>query len=254
MGVSRRRRAAGISEFKRLERPGERITWGYERKTNYFNSLENAADHVHANFVHARSAFSTIGVNREIPEIEPWETDFGIAFNTKYKEGKNGRHYVVMPLAIFIMIAEEGLDKLVDHLAFRIPIDDYSHRAFIVNLFEIFGEERDRYHGETARAPRGDGRACPLMTTSCNPSFAVKSTSTKFPIAPISVGIQDSVVMETQPPSAIASPTSSAVPTAPRSCCGASTRVRSRLSRRQAAQTLDLSRRSRSRPGRLRFL
>jgi 5,5'-dehydrodivanillate O-demethylase len=185
-------------EFKRLERPGERITWSYERRTNYFNSMENGADHVHANFVHERSAFSTIGVNREIPEIEPWETDFGVAFNTKYRDGKNGRHYVVMPLAIFIMIAEDGLDKLVDHLAFRIPIDDRSHRAFIVNLFEIFGEERDRYV-EKRHQRRLALQRLPSHDDVVQAVIRGEIHIDEVPDRPDLVGIQDSVVMETQP-------------------------------------------------------
>jgi 5,5'-dehydrodivanillate O-demethylase len=186
-------------EFKRFERPGELLTWGYVRRTNYFNSMENGADHVHANFVHERSAFSTVGVNREIPEIEPWETDFGIAFNTIYKDGKNGRHYVVMPLAAYIMIAEEGLDKLVDHLAFRIPIDDQSHRAFIVNLFEIFGEERDRFM-EQKRLQRLALQSLPSRDEIVQAVIRGEMHIDEVPDRPDLVGIQDSVVMETQPP------------------------------------------------------
>jgi 5,5'-dehydrodivanillate O-demethylase len=185
-------------EFKRFERPGELITWGYVRRTNYFNSMENSADHVHANFVHERSAFSTVGVNREIPEIEPWETDFGIAFNTKYSDGKNGRHYIVMPLAAYIMIAENGLDTLVDHLAFRIPIDDSSHRAFIVNLFEIFGEERDRYM-EKRRRQRLDMQSLPPHNDVVQAVIRGDLHIDEVPERPDLVGIQDSVVMETQP-------------------------------------------------------
>jgi 5,5'-dehydrodivanillate O-demethylase oxygenase subunit len=186
-------------QFKRLERPGELITSSYVRRTNYFNTMENGADHVHANFVHERSAFSTVGVNREIPEIEPWETDFGIAFNTKYKDGKNGRHYVVMPLAAFIMIAEEGLDHLVDHLAFRIPIDDQSHRSFIVNLIEIFGEERDRYM-EKRRLQRLALQSLPSSEEIVQAVIRGEMHIDEVPDRLDLVGIQDSVVMLTQPP------------------------------------------------------
>jgi 5,5'-dehydrodivanillate O-demethylase len=184
-------------EFKRFERPGELINSNYVRRTNYFNTLENGADHVHANFVHERSAFSTVGVNREIPEIEPWETDFGIAFNTKYKDGKNGRHYVVMPISAFIMIAEEGLDKLVDHLAFRVPIDDQSHRSFIVNLFEVFGEERDRFF-EKRRLQRQALQSLPPREEIVQAVIRGEMHIDEVPDRPDLVGIQDSVVMETQ--------------------------------------------------------
>jgi 5,5'-dehydrodivanillate O-demethylase len=185
--------------FKHLERPGQLSTYSYVRKTNYFNTMENGADHVHANFVHERSAFSTVGVNREIPEIEPWETDFGIAFNTKYKAGKNGRHYVVMPLAAYIMIAEEGLDHLVDHLAFRIPIDDHTHRSFIVNLFEIFGEERDRFM-EKRREQRLKMQSLPPADEVIAAVIRGDMHIDEVPDRPDLVGIQDSVVMLTQPP------------------------------------------------------
>lgn len=185
-------------EFKRFERPGELLTWSYVRRTNYFNTMENGADHVHANFVHERSAFSTVGVNREIPEIEPWETDFGIAFNTKYKDGKNGRHYVVMPLAAFIMVAEDGLDHLVDHLAFRIPIDDESHRSFIVNLVEVFGEARDRYM-EKRRQQREALQSLPSSDDIVAAIIRGDMHIDEVPDRPDLVGIQDSVVMLTQP-------------------------------------------------------
>lgn len=186
-------------EFKRLERPGMLINSNYVRNTNYFNTMENGADHVHANFVHERSAFSTVGVNREIPEIEPWETDFGIAFNTKYKDGKTGRHYVVMPLAAYIMIAEEGLDHLVDHLAFRIPVDDNSHRSFIVNLFELFGEDRERYL-EKRRQQREIMQRLPPRDEIVQAVIRGDMHIDEVPDRPDLVGIQDSVVMETQPP------------------------------------------------------
>jgi 5,5'-dehydrodivanillate O-demethylase len=185
-------------KFARFERPGELITWGYVRRTNYFNSMENSADHVHANFVHERSAFTDAGVNREIPEIEPWETDFGIAFNTKYSDGKNGRFYIVMPLAAYIMVAEEGLDTLVDHLAFRIPIDDFSHRSFIVNLFEVFGDERDRYM-EKRRQQRAAMQSMPSLNEVVDSVIRGDVHIDEVPDRPDLVGIQDSVVMETQP-------------------------------------------------------
>jgi len=185
-------------QFKRLERPGELVTWSYVRQTNYFNSVENGADHVHANFVHERSAFSTTGVNREIPEIEPWETDFGIAFNTNYKTGKNGRHYVVMPVAAYIMVAEEGLSELVDHLAFRVPIDDDSHRSFIVNLFEIFGEHRDHFF-EKRRKKFEALQGLPPLQDVVQAVLRGELHIDEVKDRPDLLGIQDSVVMETQP-------------------------------------------------------
>ena len=166
------------------------------------------------------------------PEIEPWETDFGIAFNTKYKDGKNGRHYVVMPLAAFIMIAEEGLDHLVDHLAFRIPIDDKSHRSFIVNLFEIFGEERDRYmekrrlrqaalqRSSAARRNRSSGH-------SRRHAHRRSAGSAGFGWDPGQRRDGDASRR-----SAIAMPISSAAPTARQSCYGRSTLVKSRRLRK----------------------
>jgi hypothetical protein len=104
-----------------------------------------------------------------------------------------------MPLAAYIMIAEDGLDQLVDHLAFRVPIDDASHRSFVVNLFEIFGEERDRY-----MATRLERR---LAVQSLPPADEVVAAVIRgdlhideVPDRPDLVGIQDSVVMVTQPP------------------------------------------------------
>jgi 5,5'-dehydrodivanillate O-demethylase len=186
-------------QFKHFERPGLLLTRGYVRRTNYFNSMENSADHVHANFVHERSAFSTLGVNREIPEIEAEETGFGMQFFTRYRDGKNGQFYIVMPLGVYIMIAEEGVEKLVDHLAFRVPVNDETHRTFIVNLFELFGEERERYL-EQRRQQFAALQTLPAYDDVVKAVIRGDIHIDEVPDRPDLVGIQDSVVMETQPP------------------------------------------------------
>src|ERR1019366_1240613 len=57
---------------------GGATTYSYPRQSNYFNSLENSADWIPPFFVHARSAYAELGVNREIPKVSAEETDFGL--------------------------------------------------------------------------------------------------------------------------------------------------------------------------------
>jgi 5,5'-dehydrodivanillate O-demethylase len=187
-------------EFASFTRPGTIFTWSYVRRTNYFNSLENSADWLHANFVHAVSGFTSLGVNREIPELRVEETDYGLAGYLQYTDGKEGVNYILMPIAGYIMVALPGIDKLVDHLAYRVPIDDYSHRTFIVNLAELEGEELERFRDHRAKQRAYLEKAEPhdaVVDAVIRGDIHIDDVD---PERPDLVGVQDSVVMETQPP------------------------------------------------------
>jgi 5,5'-dehydrodivanillate O-demethylase oxygenase subunit len=182
----------------RFSAPGFNWTSSYVRKTNYLNSLENSVDYTHPFFVHKNSEFTGVGVNREIPRVAAVETDYGIAGKKLYSDGKAQINHILMPLSALIVNVEG--ETTFDHLAWRIPIDDNSHRTFILNHAELFGDELEHFHA--ARARRSE------MLKKLEPQSAVVDAIFRGEVyvddvdlsRPDIISIQDCVAMELQPP------------------------------------------------------
>jgi 5,5'-dehydrodivanillate O-demethylase len=187
--------------FQMLERfsaPGFNGTSSYVRRTNYLNSLENSVDYTHPFFVHRNSEFRGVGVNREIPRVAAEETEYGIVGKKLYSDGKMQVNHILMPVSALIKNVEGT--TTFDHLAWRIPIDDQSHRAFILNHGDIFGDELARF--EAAHATRRE------RLKSYQPAPDVVAAIFRGEVQvdevdesrPDIISIQDSVAMELQPP------------------------------------------------------
>ena len=73
-----------------MEQPGELLVKSWVRNSNYWNGLENACDQVHVNFVHSNSEFRASGALREIPEVESYETDYGIYRKRRSATARSG--------------------------------------------------------------------------------------------------------------------------------------------------------------------
>jgi 5,5'-dehydrodivanillate O-demethylase oxygenase subunit len=182
----------------RFSAPGFNGTSSYVRKTNYLNSLENSVDYTHPFFVHKNSEFTGVGVNREIPRVAAVETDYGIAGKKLYSDGKAQINHILMPLSALIVNVEG--ETTFDHLAWRIPIADNSHRTFILNHAELFGDELE--HFQAARARRSE------MLKKLEPQLAVVDAIFRGEVyvddvdlsRPDIISIQDCVAMELQPP------------------------------------------------------
>ncbi len=187
-----------------LERPGHIWTSSYVRKTNFLNAVENNADWIHINFVHGRSNFTEIGVNRSLPTVSADETAYGIAGHCTYPDGKVTDFHMLMPLASYLRVttglATNARDTS-DHIAWRVPIDDYSHRSFIISKVELEGDELERF----LEKKRDQQRLAESLATSQDEVVSailrgelhVDDVSTARPDI---VGIQDEAVMHTQPP------------------------------------------------------
>jgi 5,5'-dehydrodivanillate O-demethylase len=195
-------------EFQELELfggPGYRDRGSYVRKTNFFNSLENSVDWIHVYFVHGRSGFTTGGVNREIPRVRAEETEFGIAATQEYSDGKTGVTYILMPLAMYIIGSGtrlEGYEQpvLMHQLAWRIPIDDHSHRSF--NLYyadvtgkqaELFAADRQAVRARSAGAPSPEDLVQSILRGEMHIDEVDEDRADI-------VGIQDTITLEPQPP------------------------------------------------------
>ena len=195
-------------EFQEVElfsSPGVRDRMSYVRKTNFFNSLENSVDWIHVYFVHGRSGFTTGGVNREIPRVRAEETEFGVAAKQEYTDGKTGVTYILMPLAMYIIGSGtrlEGYEQPVfmHQLAWRVPIDDHSHRSFNAYYADVTGKQaelfiadRDAARTRSAGAPSQEE----LVNSILRGEIHVDEVDENRPDI---VGIQDTVTLEPQPP------------------------------------------------------
>jgi 5,5'-dehydrodivanillate O-demethylase len=147
-------------EFPRypdFEEDGVLEVGDYVRPCNYFNNVENGLDHVHVTFVHAVSAFTDAGL-RGVPRIEAEETEWGIA---QYGIRPNGvvrvLQYGVPNIQHIKGSPNDSESGWVDALAWRVPIDDETHRSFNLNLVHVTGEAKARYEGR--RGGGGNGAA-----------------------------------------------------------------------------------------------
>jgi len=118
------------------------------RECSYFNSIENNMDEVHIAFVHRASTFSETGLNNFLPEISGHETDYGmIRFGSRPNGAVRVLHLVMPNLLVFKGAPTEdaGETEGRDQFAWRVPVDDYTHRSFNVSFIHATGEAADRY-------------------------------------------------------------------------------------------------------------
>jgi len=194
-----------FQELKLFSGPGVRDRGSYVRKTNFFNSLENSVDWIHVYFVHGRSGFTTGGVNREIPRVCAEETEYGVAAKQEYTDGKTGVTYILMPLAMYIIGSGtllEGYEQRVlrHQLAWRIPIDDHSHRSFNLYYSDVTGEQAELLIADQAAArtrPEDAPSQEELVNSILRGEIHIDEVDENR--ADI-VGIQDTVTMQPQPP------------------------------------------------------
>jgi 5,5'-dehydrodivanillate O-demethylase len=152
--------------YLQLEGEGVLETHSYVRECSYFNSIENNMDEVHIAFVHRSSEFTTAGLNQSIPEISGEETDYGMI---RYGSRPNGAvrvlHLVMPNLLVFkgAPTADSGETEGRDQFAWRVPIDDHTHRSFNVSFVHATGEAAARYrermerrNGSTEGVPAND--------------------------------------------------------------------------------------------------
>jgi 5,5'-dehydrodivanillate O-demethylase oxygenase subunit len=130
----------------------------YVRPCNFVNNLEN--DPIHIPFTHRESEFyMTRAV--EIPDITVEESEWGVLLQSRFPSGK-------------LYITHHGLPNILcfrerdrDHLAWRVPIDDESHKSFQLDVTHILeGEEGEAYKrrhqartGKLGRSPTEIGEA-----------------------------------------------------------------------------------------------
>jgi len=57
------------------------------------------------------------------------ETEYGVAGTCSYSDGGKTKFFMLMPMASYLMIVAPDPSITLDHVAWRVPIDDHSHRS-----------------------------------------------------------------------------------------------------------------------------
>lgn len=121
-----------------------------DRGCNYFSQLENSVDEIHFNFVHRTSGFNDAGLNSKMPDLSGEETAYGIA-----RYGRRGelvrRSHILMPNLMFSM-AYDHSSGWTEHLGWRVPLDDFRHVSFMVDLVHLEGAAKAKYFADRAAA------------------------------------------------------------------------------------------------------
>ena len=134
-----------------LEGAGHVTSHSFVRHSNYWNGLENACDQVHINFAHRNSRYHATGVIREIPQIDAEETPYGIIRDVRFSDGKRRIAHTLIPTTSLIATWDRQAGW-VQHLSYRIPVDDASHVSFTADLIPLSGDALDAW--KAARAER----------------------------------------------------------------------------------------------------
>ncbi|MBM2812968.1 MAG: pobA 2 [Chloroflexi bacterium] len=136
-----------LPRYPDFEGPGLREVLTYTRHCNYFNSIDN--DGIHVYFVHRSPGRDWRNWNGKIPQSTPIETEYGFG-SVGTRRGSEGTARG-MPNISF-RIATDQYTTLhdaprMDHLAWRVPVDDETHTSFNVALVHAYtDEEVRRYH------------------------------------------------------------------------------------------------------------
>lgn len=132
-----------LPRFGAYERDGFIEAKESKRDWSFFSQLENSVDEVHFNFTHRKSKFTDVGLNDAIPELAAEETEYGIL-----RLGRRGnrvrKSHILMPNCMYSMVFEHW-KGWSEHLAWRVPIDDASHKSFMVDCIHKEGADADEY-------------------------------------------------------------------------------------------------------------
>src|SRR4051794_15730809 len=132
----------------------------YVRMCNYFNQLESNMDEAHVAFVHRNSDFTAVGLNNDIPFITGEETDYGVVKYGHRKDQPVRVSHFFMPNALWIAGSGGAAGGTVSqNLAWRVPIDDFTHQSFNASFIPLTGEAADIYRQRQAeRRQRLEGK------------------------------------------------------------------------------------------------
>jgi 5,5'-dehydrodivanillate O-demethylase len=111
---------------------------------NYFNRIDQAADHVHTIFAH-RESFVEQGGLDGMPTLSAEETDYGVCTHIVHPNGAVGENHFQMPNINTFAAAPRGPGTgWTTTVNWRVPIDDEHYQTFGLSLVEVRGNEDER--------------------------------------------------------------------------------------------------------------
>ncbi len=143
--------------FPEFEAPGGLVNANfYSRACNYFQNIENGVDEAHLPYTHRRTLFDQL--NRDVPRIEAEERPWGlVAFGIR-SDGTVREQHLMLPnmLSMSLPTQDPAETDWRIYVSWRIPIDDETHKTFIIERLEPQARGHRRL---SARAARGAGKA-----------------------------------------------------------------------------------------------
>ncbi|HWP29662.1 MAG TPA: aromatic ring-hydroxylating dioxygenase subunit alpha [Chloroflexota bacterium] len=142
-----------LPRYPDFEQDGVLLTSSYVRHCNYFQNIENGLDPVHTAFAHRESRGTFVGLEG-VPRMTGEESPWGITMYGTRPNGKVRVNQFGMPNVLHIMLPAGTREAgWMDALAWRVPVDDETHRSFNVNLVHVRGEAAERYRAWLASQP-----------------------------------------------------------------------------------------------------
>ncbi len=142
-----------LPRYPDFEQDGVLLTSSYVRHCNYFQNIENGLDPVHTAFAHRESRGTFVGLEG-VPRMTGEESPWGITMYGTRPNGKVRVNQFGMPNVLHIMLPAGTREAgWMDALAWRVPVDDETHRSFNVNLVHVTGEAAERYRAWLASQP-----------------------------------------------------------------------------------------------------
>ena len=190
--------APPFQRYPELEEEGVIDVGSYVRYCNYFNTLENGIDQAHVPFTHAKSNFTKFGLNWDIPKITAEETEYGIAMYGTRSNGVARVNHYIMPNILYIKGSPESAKEgWREAFAWRVPVDDVSHRSFNIALVHVGGEAALRFR-EHQRQQREVISKLPSANEMAAAALAGKLSVHDIEERPDIVNIQDHVAQQGQ--------------------------------------------------------
>ena len=190
--------APPFPRYSELEEEGVIDVGSYVRYCNYFNTLENGIDQAHVPFTHAKSNFTKFGLNWDIPKITAEETTYGVAmYGTRSNGVARVNHYIVPNILYIKGSPESAKEGWREAFAWRVPVDDVSHRSFNIALVHVGGEAALRFR-ERQRQQQEVISKLPSANEMAAAALAGKISVHDIEERPDIVNIQDHVAQQGQ--------------------------------------------------------
>jgi 5,5'-dehydrodivanillate O-demethylase len=141
--------------FPEFEAPGGIVNanW-YERACNYYQNIENGVDEAHLPFTHRATVFDEL--NRDVPRIEAAEQPWGLTAYGKRKDGTVREQQLFMPNALTMALPNEDSAETGwrIYISWRVPVDDVSHKTFVVERLALKPEHVEAYRARREAAAK----------------------------------------------------------------------------------------------------